>query len=75
MNVYVPDNVASDQFEQELQAKIVEPLLTLVAIALELPEDYLTNIHRYEVKSEVSHWYCIVRTQKLICRRITSGMC
>jgi hypothetical protein len=39
---------------QDLQTKIVEPLLTLVAIALELPEDYLRKIHQYEVKSEVS---------------------
>ncbi|KAJ7279959.1 Clavaminate synthase-like protein [Mycena rebaudengoi] len=49
----IADNIAEiEQFVRELQAKIVEPLLTLVAIALELPEDYLTNIHRYEVKSE-----------------------
>lgn len=25
----------------------------LIAVALELPEDYLTNIHQYEAKSEV----------------------
>ncbi|KAJ7679466.1 Clavaminate synthase-like protein [Mycena polygramma] len=41
-----------EQFVRDLQAKVVEPLLTLVAIALELPEDYLRKIHQYEVKSE-----------------------
>lgn len=40
-------------YSQDLQTKVVEPLLTLVAIALELPENYLRNIHQYEVKSEV----------------------
>ncbi|KAJ7921418.1 Clavaminate synthase-like protein [Mycena leptocephala] len=43
-----------EEFVRDLQAKIVEPLLTLVAIALELPEDYLRKIHQYEVKSECS---------------------
>ncbi|KAJ7636274.1 Clavaminate synthase-like protein [Roridomyces roridus] len=52
-----PDAVARnlveiEVFVREIQKKIVEPLLTLVAIALELPEDYLTNMHQYEVKSE-----------------------
>jgi len=28
--------------------------MILLAVALELPEDYFTNIHRYEVKGEVS---------------------
>jgi isopenicillin N synthase-like dioxygenase len=30
----------------------LDPLHTLLAIALELPEDYFRNIHKYEVKSE-----------------------
>jgi len=41
-----------EEFVRTVQAKIVEPLLTLVAIALELPEDYFRKIHEYEVKSE-----------------------
>ncbi|KAJ7655994.1 Clavaminate synthase-like protein [Mycena polygramma] len=41
-----------EQFVRDLHAKVVEPLLTLVAIALELPEDSLRKIHQYEVKSE-----------------------
>ncbi|KAK6980771.1 hypothetical protein R3P38DRAFT_3118001 [Favolaschia claudopus] len=43
-----------ESFVRELQTKVVEPLLTLVSIALELPEDYLCRLHRYDVKSEVS---------------------
>ncbi|KAJ7066207.1 Clavaminate synthase-like protein, partial [Mycena amicta] len=39
-------------FVREVQEKIVEPLLRLVAIALELPEDYLVKMHSYEIKSE-----------------------
>jgi len=30
----------------------LDPLFTVLAIALELPEDYFRNIHKYEVKSE-----------------------
>ncbi|KAJ6621550.1 hypothetical protein B0H10DRAFT_2215191 [Mycena sp. CBHHK59/15] len=51
--VPVSRNLAEiEGFVRELQVKVVEPLLTLVAIALELPEDYLRKIHQYEVKSE-----------------------
>ena len=31
----------------------------LLAIALELPEDYFTNIHKYDVKSEVSEIFML----------------
>ncbi|KAF7292803.1 hypothetical protein MIND_01179200 [Mycena indigotica] len=41
-----------DSNVKDVQEKIVEPLLTLVAIALELPEDYLVKMHTYDVKSE-----------------------
>jgi isopenicillin N synthase-like dioxygenase len=30
----------------------LDPLHTLLAIALELPEDYFTRVHKYEVKGE-----------------------
>nr|GAT49625.1 predicted protein [Mycena chlorophos] len=49
----VADSVAEiEGFVRELQTKIIEPLLTLVAIALELPDDYLVKLHTYDVKSE-----------------------
>ncbi|KAJ7168895.1 Clavaminate synthase-like protein [Mycena filopes] len=49
----VANNLAEiEQFVRDIHAKIVQPLLTLVAIALELPEDYLTKLHEYDVKSE-----------------------
>jgi isopenicillin N synthase-like dioxygenase len=37
---------------QLLHAEVLDPLHTLLAIALELPEDYFRNIHKYEAKSE-----------------------
>ncbi|KAH9055354.1 Clavaminate synthase-like protein [Lactarius vividus] len=41
-----------EQFARLLHSKVLDPLHTLLAIALELPEDYFCNIHKYEVKSE-----------------------
>jgi isopenicillin N synthase-like dioxygenase len=38
--------------EQSLHTEVLDPLHVLLAIALELPEDYFTSRHRYEVKSE-----------------------
>lgn len=38
---------------QDLHKHVLDPLLVLFALALELPEDYLTKIHTYEKKSEV----------------------
>ena len=38
---------------QSLHTEVLDPLHVLLAIALELPEDYFTNIHKYDVKSEV----------------------
>ncbi|KAK4703969.1 hypothetical protein P7C70_g2250, partial [Phenoliferia sp. Uapishka_3] len=43
------------QFARDLHTFIIDPLLVLIALALELPEDYLTNIHKYEAKSEDHH--------------------
>ncbi|KAF7328393.1 hypothetical protein MVEN_02555000 [Mycena venus] len=53
-----------EQFVRDLQTKVVEPLLTLVAIALELPEDYLRKMHQYEVKSEdhIRHVHEVLET-------------
>lgn len=38
---------------QSLHTEVLDPLHVLLAIALELPEDYFTNLHKYEQKSEV----------------------
>ena len=40
---------------QALHTEVLDRLHVLLAIALELPEDYFTSIHKYEVKSEVSY--------------------
>ncbi|KIY69772.1 Clavaminate synthase-like protein [Cylindrobasidium torrendii FP15055 ss-10] len=39
-------------FARSLHSEVLDPLHVLLAIALELPEDYFTNIHKYDVKSE-----------------------
>ncbi|PIL35307.1 hypothetical protein GSI_02032 [Ganoderma sinense ZZ0214-1] len=41
-----------EEFARSLHTEVLDPLHVLLAIALELPEDYFTNIHRYERKSE-----------------------
>ncbi|GBE88049.1 Clavaminate synthase-like protein [Sparassis latifolia] len=41
-----------EEFARSLHTEVLDHLHTLLAIALELPEDYFTNIHKYEVKSE-----------------------
>ncbi|KAH8092631.1 Clavaminate synthase-like protein [Cristinia sonorae] len=41
-----------EEFARSLHSEVLDPLHVLLAIALELPEDYFTNIHKYEVKSE-----------------------
>ncbi|KAF9650415.1 Clavaminate synthase-like protein [Thelephora ganbajun] len=40
------------EFAKSLHAEVLDPLHVLLAIALELPEDYFTSRHKYEVKSE-----------------------
>ncbi|KAL8281343.1 hypothetical protein RQP46_006377 [Phenoliferia psychrophenolica] len=44
-----------EQFAKDLHTFIIDPLLILIAIALQLPEDYFTKIHQYESKSEDHH--------------------
>ncbi|KAH9014763.1 Clavaminate synthase-like protein [Lactarius pseudohatsudake] len=39
-------------FARLLHSEVLDPLHTLLAIALELPEDFFRNTHKYEVKSE-----------------------
>ncbi|KAJ6621477.1 Clavaminate synthase-like protein [Mycena sp. CBHHK59/15] len=41
-----------EEFARALHTEVLDPLFVLLAIALELPEDYFTNIHQYSVKSE-----------------------
>ncbi|KII91202.1 hypothetical protein PLICRDRAFT_51377 [Plicaturopsis crispa FD-325 SS-3] len=41
-----------EEFARDLHKHVLDPLLVLFALALELPEDYLTKIHTYEKKSE-----------------------
>ncbi|EKM58679.1 uncharacterized protein PHACADRAFT_193797 [Phanerochaete carnosa HHB-10118-sp] len=41
-----------EEFARSLHSEVLDPLHTLLAIALELPEDYFRNIHTYERKSE-----------------------
>ncbi|KAJ3732417.1 Clavaminate synthase-like protein [Lentinula guzmanii] len=41
-----------EEFARALHTEVLDPLFILLAIALELPEDYLTNLHQYSVKSE-----------------------
>lgn len=38
---------------QSLHTEVLDPLHVLLAIALELPENYFTDLHKYERKSEV----------------------
>ncbi|KZV79456.1 Clavaminate synthase-like protein, partial [Exidia glandulosa HHB12029] len=49
----IQDNLPEiEAFARSLHSEVLDPLHTLLAIALELPEDYFTNIHKYDVKSE-----------------------
>ncbi|KAH9165034.1 hypothetical protein EDB89DRAFT_2077337 [Lactarius sanguifluus] len=41
-----------EQFTRLLHSEVLDPLHILLAIALELPEDYFCNMHKYGVKSE-----------------------
>ncbi|KAH9014765.1 Clavaminate synthase-like protein [Lactarius pseudohatsudake] len=41
-----------EQFARLLHSEVLDPLHTLLAIALEVPEDYFRNMHKYEVKGE-----------------------
>lgn len=41
-----------ESFSKDLHDKVLDPLNHLIAIALELPEDYFTKLHRWEVHDE-----------------------
>ncbi|KAI9452349.1 Clavaminate synthase-like protein [Lactarius psammicola] len=41
-----------EQFARLLHSEVLDPLHTLLAIALELPSDYSRGMHKYSVKSE-----------------------
>ena len=43
----------SPRFARALHSEVLDRLHVLLAIALELPEDYFLNLHKYEIKSEV----------------------
>jgi isopenicillin N synthase-like dioxygenase len=46
---------------QSLHVEVLDPLHVLLAIALELPEDYFTSIHKYQVRSEDHLRYMMYR--------------
>ncbi|KAI0090928.1 Clavaminate synthase-like protein [Irpex rosettiformis] len=49
----VADNLPEiEEFARSLHSEVLDPLHVLLATALELPEDYFLNIHKYDVKSE-----------------------
>lgn len=41
-----------ENFARSLHSEVLDPLFVLLAIALDLPGDTFTNLHRYEEKSE-----------------------
>lgn len=53
-------------FHRELFDKVARKLLVLISIILELPEDYLVNLHAYDDRSDDHLRYMIynVRTQE-----------
>ena len=57
------DEIAS--FHRDLHEKVARKLFVLMAIILELPEDYLYNLHAYDAASDDHLRYMIynVRTQ------------
>ncbi|ESK86175.1 flavonol synthase [Moniliophthora roreri MCA 2997] len=49
----IQDNIQEiEEFARSLHSEVLDPLFVLLAIALELPEDYFTRLHQYPVKSE-----------------------
>jgi isopenicillin N synthase-like dioxygenase len=49
----IQDNLPEiEEFARALHSEVLDPLFVLLAIALELPEDYFTRLHQYPVKSE-----------------------
>lgn len=41
-----------EEFARSLHSEVLDPLHTILALALELPEDYFRKIHTYDKKSE-----------------------
>ncbi|KAI6777451.1 hypothetical protein HG530_001396 [Fusarium avenaceum] len=41
-----------ESFSQELHDKVLDPLLHLIALALELPADFFTNLHQWNIHDE-----------------------
>ncbi|KAK1923363.1 hypothetical protein DB88DRAFT_439128 [Papiliotrema laurentii] len=49
----IKDNIAEvEEFARDLHSKVLDPLHDLVSLALELPQDFFRNLHKYESKSE-----------------------
>ncbi|KAJ7622284.1 Clavaminate synthase-like protein [Roridomyces roridus] len=49
----IQENITEiEEFARALHTEVLDPLLVLLAVALELPEDYFTSMHQYQVKSE-----------------------
>lgn len=50
-----------EEFARSLHTNVLDPLHVLVALALELPEDYFTNLHKYSDPSEDHLRYMMYR--------------
>lgn len=50
-----------EKFQRKIAEDIVQKLLVLIALVLELPEDYLTEGHQYDDVSECHLRYMIYR--------------
>ncbi|WVQ95241.1 hypothetical protein IAU59_002336 [Kwoniella sp. CBS 9459] len=50
-----------EEFARSLHTKVLDPLHQLIALALELPEDFFTNLHKYENPSEDHLRYMMYR--------------
>ncbi|KZT02258.1 Clavaminate synthase-like protein [Laetiporus sulphureus 93-53] len=49
----IQNNLAEiEEFARSLHTEVLDPLHVILADALELPEDYFLNIHKYDKKSE-----------------------
>ncbi|KAK8854537.1 hypothetical protein IAR55_003276 [Kwoniella newhampshirensis] len=58
----VKENIGEiERFARSLHTNVLDPLHTLIASALELPEDFFTNLHRYENPSEDHLRYMMYR--------------
>ncbi|ODN83498.1 hypothetical protein L202_01632 [Cryptococcus amylolentus CBS 6039] len=50
-----------ESFARSLHTNVLDPLHILIALALELPEDFFTNLHKYEQQSEDHLRYMMYR--------------